>query len=123
MRSSGEIMGWLALGMGTLGTVWRLSRLVLPRPTGRLAHHGAHVRPAGLAETGRRGEQWRDLRYSLLLVAVGVSCLTIDSTDSHAWWLQLGLAPFLLVLAAWDLASWLRSRIRSKPDGPAAESS
>ena len=81
------------------------------------------MRPAGLAKTGGRGEQWRDLRCSLLLVAVGVSCLTIDSTDSRAWWLQLGLAPFLLALAAWDLASWLRSRISSKPDGPAAESS
>jgi hypothetical protein len=123
MRSSGEILGWLALGMGALGTVGWLTRLVLPRPSGRLAHNGAHVRPAGLAETGRRGEQWRDLRYSLLLVAVGVSCLAIDSTDSSVWWLQLGLAPFLLVFAAWDLASWIRARLKSRPGGPTVESS
>jgi hypothetical protein len=123
MRSSGEILGWLALGMGTLGTVWWLTRLVLPRPSGRLAHPGAHVRPAGLAGIGRRGEQWRDLRYPLLLVAVGVGCLTIDSKDASVWWLQLVLAPLLLAWPAWDLASWLRSRVTRKPGGPTAESS
>ncbi|MGH3393088.1 MAG: hypothetical protein ACRDPO_00205 [Streptosporangiaceae bacterium] len=122
MRLSGEILGWTALAMGTLGTVWWLTRLVLPRPSGRLAHPGAHVRPAGLAGIGRRGWQWRDLRYPLVLVAVGVGCLTTDSADSRAWWLQLGLAPFLLVWPAWDLTSWLRSRVKRRPGGPAPES-
>jgi hypothetical protein len=52
-----------------------------------------------------------------------VSCLAIDSTDSSVWWLQLGLAPFLLVFAAWDLASWIKARLKSRPGGPTIESS
>ena len=123
MRLSGEILGWTALAMGTLGIVWWLTRQVLPRPQGRLAHPGAHVRPAGLAGIGRRSEQWRALRYPLVLIAVGISCLTIDSTDSSIWWLQLGLVPFLLLPSAWGLASWLRSRAQREPGGPTAKSS
>lgn len=128
MRVSGEILGWIALAMGMLGIVWWLIRLVLPRPSGRLAHPGAHVRPGGLAGVagvagiGRPSWQWRDLRYPLVLVAVGIGCLTTDSADSRDWWLQLGLAPFLLVWPAWDLASWLRTRVKRRPGGPTPDS-
>jgi DivIVA domain-containing protein len=104
------VVAWVVIGVGTLEAAPRVIKLL----TGR-------AEPP-LTEPGAWRKVWSDLQHSLTTVACGLSLLGIVAGEADPLWQLLGVP--LTVFAGWDLISWVRSRVRGKPEpGPDAVTS
>jgi Flp pilus assembly protein TadB len=102
-------VGWLWIANGAF-TMWRDSRLLASRPyrRGELSRAGRAARRKALTS----------LRYSLFFIASGVAWVAGWYTHPIIAWLAVG---YLVVLVAYDLSVWSRSRNRRKSGGQTAE--
>jgi hypothetical protein len=98
-----EAVGWAWIALGAYIT-WRDGRPLLSRTARRDDHKTRRAR-------NRRRKAWLDLRFSLLLVVIGVGWVT----NWHKHWLYLWLiSASIVTFVSWDLSAWLRSRRRRK---------
>jgi hypothetical protein len=103
-----EILTWFIIAAGTYSFARPLVRLTSGRDKPEMTKPGA------------RSRAWRDLRFSLVLIALGVSFLASGWKHGAARW-PVGI--YASVLLIWESGSWFRSRMRRKSGGQTAESS
>jgi DivIVA domain-containing protein len=101
------VVAWALIGLGTLHAAPSVIKLTIGR-----------ARPL-MTEPGAWSEAWRDLRQSLVAVASGLNLLGIAESRADPLWRLAGVP--LVAFGGWFLASWLRSRMRGKPDGERGE--
>jgi hypothetical protein len=103
------VIGWLWIANGAYMT-WRDSRLLVSRP----------YRREELSRAGRaaRRKALTSLRLSLFFIASGVAWVAGWYAHLIAAWLAGG---YLVVLVAYDLSVWTRSRNRRTSGGQTVE--
>jgi DivIVA domain-containing protein len=101
------VVAWALIGLGTLHAAPSVIKLTIGR-----------ARPL-MTEPGAWSEAWRDLRQSLVAVASGLNLLGIAESRADPLWRLAGVP--IVAFGGWFLASWLRSRMRGKPDGERGE--
>lgn len=100
-----DILTWFIIAAGTYSFAWPLVRLTSGRDKPEMTKPGA------------RSRAWRDLRFALLSIALGVSLLAHGWKHDAARW---PVAIYACVLLIWESGSWFRSRMRRKSGGQTA---
>jgi hypothetical protein len=103
-----EIATWFVMAAGIFCFAQALVRLTIGR-----------AKPE-MTKPDSRSEAWRNLRLSLIIVALGVSLLGSGWKHDTARW---GFIVFTSVIVIWNVGSRRRSRIRLKSGDPTAEPS
>lgn len=103
-----ELAAWFVIAAGTFCFALPLIRLTIGR-----------AKP-GMTKLGARSQAWRDLRYSLILIAPGVFLLADGWEHGTDRWLLL---IFMVPIAIWNLGSRRRSDTTGESGQPTAEQS
>jgi hypothetical protein len=103
-----ELAAWFVIAAGTFCFALPLVRLTVGR-----------AKPE-MTKLGARSQAWRDLRYSLILIAPGVFLLADGWKHGTDRWL---LFIFMFPIAIWNIGSQHRSRTRDESGQPTADQS